>query len=501
MKKTGFLVCVVLIMLLCNSLAFATATRDMGLGLFEYPWFIDGLQTYIYENPSYLGKFADKIYAERIGIVDGQSKGGVIYNPKGKFFLGVDLGSPVDTRLWNTQAVDSLFHIDVYSAKGVSKYTHSVSGQVMKPYQVELLDESILDLKDPVDASDLVGTSTTSPVLREPLNQKNFSMLLSYEFNKFSLGWYAGYATSWKQKRNSDSSANAHEEYNLINAEYSTKLGIAFKFNNKVSSDIAAYFFMYQLDNNYMQRKPGIDFDMSYKSKGAMDFGGNVRLNYAMTNNQKIHLYINYDLLNRSTEGKMLVNDTGTPANNCDANDTFERKGQKIGIGVSDEISVNEGMVVYIGFLTNMEMFKNNYFGEDTITPANNVDKYSLEYKAIEVPIIVGLEAKLSENWKGRFGIVQKIYKPLTQDGTNITGQGANTAPTSINETSSSTSTVNLGLSYKLDNFTFDWLMNVELFTVGPYVISGKAWTSGNENPLAFAFAVTYNFAAPAIAQ
>jgi len=493
-KKILYCIAVAL-MIMPNSFVFATGTRDMGLGLFEYPWFIDGLQTYIYENPSYLGRFTDKIYAERIGITDGKSRGGVIYNPKGNFFIGVDLGLPVDTNLWNTTAVDSLFHVDVYSAKGVSKYTHSVSPQAMKAYQVELLDKSILDLKDPVDASEVVGAAITSPNLREPLNQRNLSLLLSYNFNKFSLGWYAGYATSWKQKRNSDSATNSHEEYNLINAEYSTKLGINIVFNNKVSSDIAGYFYLYQLDNNYMQRKPGIDYDMSYKSKGAMDFGGNVRLNYAMTQNQKIHFYVNYAMLNRSTEGKMLITDTGTPANNCDAQDTFERKGQKIGVGVSDEISVNEGMVVYIGFLTNAELFENNYYGKDAITPANNVDKYNLEYKAIEVPIIVGLEAKLSENWKGRFGVVQKIYKPLTQDGKNITGQGTKTSPTSINETASSTSTLNVGLSYKLDNFTFDWLMNVELFTVGPYIVSGKAWTSGNENPLAFAFAATYNFA------
>lgn len=495
MLKKIFYSIAVLMMVLINSIVFATGTRDMGLGLFEYPWFIDGLQTYIYENPSYLGKFADIIYAERIGIIDGESRGGVIYNPKGNFFIGVDLGLPVDTSLWNTTDVNSLFHIDIYSAKGVSKYIHSASSQPMKAYQVELLDKSILDLKDPVDASEIVGTATTSPNLREPLKQKNLSMLLSFNFNKFSLGWYAGYATSWKQKRDSNSATNSHEEYNLINAEYSTKLGINITFNNKFSTDIASFFYLYQLDNNYMQRKPGIDFDMSYKSKGAMDIGGNVRVNYVMTQNQKIHFYVNYAMLNRSTQGEMLIKDSGTPAKNCDAKDTFERKGQMIGVGVSDEITVREGMVVYIGFLSNIELFKNNYYGEDTITPANNVDTYTLEYKAINVPIIVGLEAKLSENWKGRFGVVQNIYKPLSQDGKNIISQGSNTSPTSINETGSSTSTLNLGLSYKLDNFTFDWLMNIELFTVGPYIVSGKSWTSGNENPLAFAFAVTYNFA------
>lgn len=112
---------------LCSSL-YATGTRDMGLGLFEYPWMIEGLQTYIYYNPAYIGKFGDRIYAERIDIINGYNKGGVIYSVKGNLFLGVDLGAPVDTNVWNTQSVNSLFHLDVYSAKCDSKYTHSSSG-------------------------------------------------------------------------------------------------------------------------------------------------------------------------------------------------------------------------------------------------------------------------------------------------------------------------------------------------------------------------------------
>ncbi|MCX8122682.1 MAG: hypothetical protein N3F66_00785 [Spirochaetes bacterium] len=472
----------------------ATTTRDMGLGLFEYPWFIDGLQSYIYENPAYISNYGDKIYAERIGIINGENKGGVIYNIKNNLFIGVDLGSPVDTSLWNTNAVDSLFNVDVYSAKCKSHYNHSIiTSQSMKAYQVELLDETILDIKDPYDASELVGTNTTSPQLREKLNQRNFSALFGYKLNKFSVGFYAGYATSWKHYRDSTSATNSHEEYNLINAEYSAKLGVSYIINNKVSFDISGFFFMYALDNNYMQRKPGIDFDMSYKSDGAMDFGSNLRVNYAMTNNQKVHFYVSYWMLNRSTKGEMLISDS-KPINNVNATDTFERKGQKISAGVSDEISIDKNMIVFIGFLTNIEFFKNNYYGVDAITPANNVDTYTLNYKAIEVPVIIGLEANVSENWKGRLGLVQKIYKPLSYDGTNIINQGANKIPTTIDEISSSSSTLYTGLSYKLNNFTFDWLMNVELFTVGPYIISGKSWTANNENPLAFAFAITYNF-------
>ncbi|MEJ5361761.1 MAG: hypothetical protein WHV26_06820 [Spirochaetota bacterium] len=478
--------------------AHATTTRDMGMGLYQYPWFIDGLQSYIYDNPAYLGKyFVDTLYTERIGVISGQNRGGIFYNPTGKLFIGMDLGAPVDTTVWNTTSVDSLFHKDVYSAKGKSKYTHSSSSQTFDAYQVELIDTSILDLTDPEDASALVGTNTTSPALREKLTQKNFSAMVAYQFNRFSIGAYFGYGTSWKHKRDATSATNEHEEYNLINADYSARLAANILFNNKVTMDVSAFYYMYVLDNNYTKDKPGIDFDMSYKSNGAMDIGGAMRINYQATNSHRFHFYGQYSMINRSTQGIMKINDTVTPANNVNAKDTFERKGQIIMIGVSDEMSMANSVTGFVGFATKITMLSNNYSGEDAITPANNVDTYKLTYQAIEVPIIVGLEANLSENWKGRFGVIQHIYTPVSYNGENITNQGTITTPTTFDDITSSQTSIAIGVSYKLDNFTFDWLANVDLFTVGPYFVSGKAWTSGNENPLALAFAIRYNFAVP----
>jgi hypothetical protein len=112
------------------------------------------------------------------------------------------------------------------------------------------------------------------------------------------------------------------------------------------------------------------------------------------------------------------------------------------------------------------------------------------------VPLIVGLEAKLSENWKGRFGVKQTIYQPLTNEGESTSNSGTEKTPASVSETSSAQTVFNIGLSYKLGYFTFDWLANIELFTVGPYFVSGMAWTSQTQNPLAMAFAVTYRFGA-----
>lgn len=364
----------------------------------------------------------------------------------------------------------------------------------MRGYQTELLDKTILDLKDPVDASYPVNPDLTSPELREPLGQRNFSAMVAYDFGRFILGGDFGYATSWKNNKLGDSATNRKEEYNLINAEYSAKVGAMIQVNTQVSVDVVGSIIMYSLDNNYTKTAPGINMDMKYGTAGAMDLGGAARVNYQMTTKHKMHFNVAYTLLNRSTEGSMKVTDVGAPANNVNATDNFERTGQVMALGVSDEYQIDSNVRAFMGFNAMMETFTNSYYGEDAIAPANNVDKYSKDYSAVKVPLIVGMEAKLTENWKGRFGVLQTIYQPLTNEGKSITGLGTVETPASVNETGSAETSFSMGLSYRLDNFTFDWLANIELFTVGPNFISGKAWTSQQQNPMAMAFAVTYIF-------
>ncbi len=146
MKKT-VVVLALCVAVLAGSKLFATSTRDMGMGLFEYPWFMDGLQTYMYENPAYLPTFKERAYAERIGVVDGYNMGGIIINPGGKAYIGFNFGIPVDNNVWNTAAVDGLFHTDTYSLHAKSNYTHSTSGQAFGGYQVELLDQKNIGFK------------------------------------------------------------------------------------------------------------------------------------------------------------------------------------------------------------------------------------------------------------------------------------------------------------------------------------------------------------------
>jgi hypothetical protein len=481
----------------------ATTTRDKGMGLDTNSWFIDGLQSYINENPSYLGDFKDRAFAERTsvtGVTEGQNLGGIFYSPTEGFTLGIYFGQPVNNTVWNTDDREGLFHKGNYSVKGNSGFTHSLSTTVLGAYQFEMLDNNIIDLMDPVDASATYGTATVSPTLREQLIQRNVNLAFSYDLGRLSLGLLGGYATSWNNKRNSVQAAAAvtnSDEYNLVNTEYSATFGFRFKINDKVDLDAAGQWVMYSLDNKYTQKMSGVsDTSLSYSSDGSMDIGGFARLGYKMTQAHKSHFYVGYSMLNRSTKGKFSYNNIATPANNIDATDSFKRTGQVIKVGVSDEITVNESTKAFLGFGVNYKTFTNDYSGKDNIDNANNPDTFKSDWTRIEIPLAVGLESKLTENWTGRFGLAQTIYRPFTDKGENITNSISTQtkSPTSINDNASSATTMNMGLTYKLSNFSFDWLASVDMFVTGPYAVSGKVYTDKEKTPMSTSFAATYTF-------
>ena len=478
--------------------SFATNTGDKGMGLYEYPWFIDGLQSYIYENPAYLSQYKNSAFAERVGVTDGQNMGGLFFSPISNLTVGLHFGQPVDDTVWNTKAINSLYHIDNYSVKSIALpvYVHSSSGQAFGGYQMEMLDGSIIDISDPVDGSAPVGTAEVSPELRGTLDQRNFSAMAAYTFGRAGVGLSFGYATSWKNKRTGDGTTVENDEYNMTNTEYSTNLGGYFKINEKVSIDGDGSFVVYQMKNTYKKIEPGITSKMSYGASGAMDFGGDLRLNYQMTPIHLMHFNLGYEMQNRSTYGSMKITNLNVANRNVRAKDTFTRKGQFIEFGISDEFKMGNDVKAFVGFNTEVHLQSNSYSGKDSITAANNLNKYSNKTTTISLPLLVGMEAKLSENWTGRFGLVQVIYQPLTDSGKNVTNSatGGITVPTTTNDNSTSSTIFNTGVSYKLGSLTFDWLASIDLFTNGPYIISGKAFTSAEPTPMAMAFAVTYNF-------
>lgn len=475
----------------------ATTTRDQGMGLYDYPWFIDGLHTYIYENPAFLGKFKDEAFFERMGIQNGQSMGGIFYSPVSNFNIGVHLGYPVNNTVWNSTNREGLFHQDTYEVKGHNKsLTDDPATYITGNYQARFIpvadvNSKIIDIASPNGNPD--AGSDTATEYRKSLAQRNVSALFSYTANKWAIGLNFGYATSWSDKRNSIDSSNNQDEYIFRNTEYAFGLGALYIINSKLNLDAAAKGNMYVLDNKYDATDGNMVNSIKYKSKGAMDFGGNVRLNAVITSRQTMHFNASYGYLNRSTEGSMTYTDV--PAtNDTDSTDTFSRTGQTINFGISDEMKISDELTAFIGFNVAYKTFKNAYSGNDKLASANNVDTYSNNITSIQLPLIVGMEGKLSTNWTARFGITSIIYQPLNTSGENITDMGVHSVKPTYNENSSSVTTLNIGFSYRLGNFSFDWLGNVNLFVTGPYLVSNKPWNSEDNSVLSMAFAVTYYF-------
>lgn len=488
--------------LLSAAPVFSSTTVDKGLGLYEYSWFIDGLESYVFENPYYISKYKNRAFAERAGAADGQNMGGIYYSPLSWLTVGMYLGNPVNDATWNGTERESLFNIDNYSVKGIqtinsgtgSKRHSTATTQSLTGYQFEMLDGSLIDLTDPSDGSALVGTNTSSSKYRNPLKQQNCNFAGAFDFGKWGLGINFGYATSWANKRTGDATTSSSEEYDFVNSQYSTAFGGFVKFNEKVSMDGNVTWVKYSLGNSYKQRTPGVYEHMFYGDDGAMDIGASARINYQMTANHRVHFNLKYAYINRSAKGLLSVSDQTDPTSNVYGTDKFERTGQDIQFGVSDELKVSDDMKAFAGFNVEVELFKNAYSGKDKIVIGKNLNKYSRDSTIVRVPLIIGMQSKLTDNWTGRFGLVQSIYQPVTDSGKNTTNMGATTIPTNISDNSTSSTTLNMGASYKLGNFSFDWLASVNLLVAGPYFVSGKTWTNSDQTPMALAFAATYHF-------
>ena len=479
---------------------YATSVRDMGMGLYENPWFIDGLQSYVYQNPAYLSNYNDITFFERIGALDGQNMGAIFYSLSPDMHIGIHIGRPVDSNIWASTDTESLYHSGNYEIHGAP-----VGGGYLPTgylqydgYQLAMVDGKVIDLMDPTEGSRYETATTTSKSDNvNELLQRNVSLMASYKTGNLAMGLDLGYATSWSNKRNNIlSTTTENDEYKFINTEYDVTFGCLYNIDNRQSVDGAVGWTMYSINSTYEKMVTGgYTASMSYKTDMAMDISGLVRYNMQLAKNHRMHLRAAYTYINHSTKGEMQIDAIDTVTyDTVGGEDTFSRTGQNIKVGISDEISFNS-IKAFAGFDIQYKMFKNEYSGKDEDVIANSADKYTNELNTITIPIIIGMETTHDENWKTRYGIMQRIYQPVTNTGENITGMGSETNPNDYNGNSSSATDLFAGISYKRGNFSFDWLVNMNLFVAGPYFVSGKTAT-GTSVPTAFstAIAATYSF-------
>ncbi len=481
--------CLAVTILICSGLfagpAGATKARDMGLGLYEHPWMMDGLQTRIYKNPAYLSMFNSRVFFVRTD----DNLGGLFFSPVKNLNLGVFTGVALDDDTWNTTGPTGFYNT------GGGKYV--IKANQYKPFTSANPSTATVDLLEPDGNSD---TSSTAPDYREKLDKQDVSLTGSYTLGKMAFGLNVGYGSSW-----SDDSYELKQpillkdEYSFWSTQLDAILGWLFAFSEDMVVDIAAGYSLYQLENKYIASIPGIETELKYETDGAMDITGIIGFHWELSKMYKLHINAGYGMLNHSTKGAGKHTNSGDVTENIDAVEKYDRKGQTFSFGASTEISILDIAKGYVGFDGKMTMFSYDYSGADKENSSTDAEIYKSKTRIIEAPLVMGIEGNLSENWTGRFSLSHNLFDPTykTEDRTYIIASVENEVSYADDSDSASDTELNIGLSYRLGNFVFDWLMNVDIFKEGPYIISGKFDPSNPgeaSTPISMAFAATFLF-------
>jgi hypothetical protein len=458
----------------------------MGLGLYENPWMIDGLQSYIYKNPAYLSKFTDQIFFVRTD----QNSGGLIYSPMPELNLGIFSGVSLDNNVWNSNGAESFYHVGDYAVK--ANGYQPVAGNNPSGATVSLLDPD--------------GNSSTSPTAsdyREALNQQDASIIASYIWNKMAFGLGIGYGAAWSSDSYDQTdpvatSQKDKESYEFSSTQIDAIIAWLFAFNDKMCVDADVRYTQYLLGNKYDASLPGIKTNLTYESDGAMDIALAAGFNWDYSIMHKLHTRIGYAMLNHSAKGTGKSSGNVDPDDDFDVAEKYDRKGMEINIGISDEMRFTTDTTAFAGFNFTMRSFNYSYSGTDKNHATTDDEDFSGTASSMVVPLILGIETKMSENWTGRFSVTHNLWDPeySSADHTSADVTPATESSATADKDSTGDSQLNIGLSYKLGNFRFDWLANIDIFVEGPYIISGKSTTLPGtaSTPMSMAFAATYLF-------
>ncbi len=464
MKRMGmFLSAAAMLIFTAASGASASTTRDSGMGLSGHAWMIDGLQSYIYENPSYLPQFKNSVFFERTEDDGYLNSGGFIWSPVNGLTVALFSGTRVESGIWNSASDGTgLFYTGNYDP--------------VTTYETTALDGSAVDF-DNADSME-----------REGLDQQNFRLITAYDFGAAAVGLNFAYSSSWN---GNDTVTDSNDSYLFSNAQYDVGLGGLYRISPVMDATLSVGSSFYVLDNSYELNSAAGNQKTSYKSDGAMDINVLAGYNLKIDSIQKLHVRAGYSYLNRSAAGSNL--NTIIQEN---SSDTYARKGQRIRLGVSDELSPSDKVTIFAGIDSTITMFKNDYTPNDAITPDNNVNFYKSDLTSIELPVYIGMEVRPTDNFEARFGLSHVIYGNTSGDISGAVG-GASYKYT-VNSNSQSVTELSLGLSAIMYNIRLDWLVNVDLFTRGPDFMSGHSVNTNqntdNDTPLAMSLAVSYSF-------
>ncbi len=484
-QKSYFkLLLLVLSVFIINSQASATLTRAGGMGIApsnssyvnNYSWVVNGLESRMYENPAYANDAKNIIFFEYDGAVSGGTEdylGGITMSPISNLTIGLFSGLPVAGSIGVLNDTTSFAQQGDYTSGG------AVTSE-------SILNGVIADFDD-----------------------VNLAIISSYDLDFLVIGLSFSYGTMFQNGEFTKTLDPANDtyvdNYNLSSSVIQAGLGGKMKLSSTMDVDLSTNMIMYGNKNTYDYKNDvnSSTGEGTYEADGSMDISVASRFSMLL-GIHKLHARVALDMQNRSTTGTSSERSNFDPYTVTIHNETFERKGLNFSVGVADEIKFSKDALIFAGINFIRNSSEINYNGNGKIenytgtTLTSTTNSYSTDPRAytesnMQVTYLMGMEVKFLDNWKGRFGVAHNIlFNQATEDTNETVNGGTGTVTDTIKNTTGvsnpSDTNVSIGLSYKMKNFTIDWIGNVDLFRDGPAIISGQ------NNNISTALAVTFNF-------
>ena len=490
--------------------ANATMTSSAGMSIGESnAWMVDGQWGEVFNNPATLGKFKNTAYAENF---DGVNMVGVVISP----IEGLSICLPLGTTLgasspwaWGGNAgTDAGFEffntIDpttngIFGGKATTAGTRTSTG---------------------AETFDLAAGTYDGSNNQAVISQQDVGAIISYDLAELSVGVILAYSdASNKYDASSTSTVGAptfsvaipialSDVVEFNSSQTTIGVGVDYALSESMKAGVFFKTALYEMDNKYSAKSASITdlstTDMEYKADGAQDMSFGVNFAMGLTEKAKLHVMADYSMINHSTVATSYVKDaTGVVIDNT--KDTYDKTASIIDLGLSAEINASKDTLCYVGVMARFTDAKFAFDGKDstpgTTTPNLNNGlaptfgvPVDVKQSSFAMPVFIGCESKLSENWTGRIGGSQLLFDSSSNEVT-ATGSLASAAKTKVvkaavknTDSTGSTTSLTYGLSYQMGNVKVDWNNSTD-FLFNPGSIIGTAPSS-----FSTAVAISCNF-------
>ena len=276
----------------------ATDTRARGIGLLDPAkdrWMLDGILTYVYNNPAYLGVTRNRLFMEY--NINNNYVGGLMISATSKIHIGVFSGFEIDSDVFgNGNPYLSLFNIA--GASG----TYIVGG----------------------------NNALSAPV--SGISDQYFTFMMAFDIRNFSLGFKFGWAGAMDTGENKATGS----KYQQSAHAFLMGLGSLIKFRRSTSLEINLDLAIYYIDN--FAEDTGTGSKATFQTDGAVDLDLPVRVNYSVNKANTLHFLVGFKYINRSAKGE------GASGS---GSDTWERVSYDLYFGISDEWRVHQDVLIF----------------------------------------------------------------------------------------------------------------------------------------------------------